>query len=53
MLVFATMMLSAQAFLAEAKSTGQTHCYKKVCHRVKTIVETRRLVRRTASILAT
>ncbi len=27
---------------AEAKTPGRTYCYKRVCHRVKTIAETRR-----------
>jgi cytoskeletal protein CcmA (bactofilin family) len=47
------MALSGELFPAQAKSPGETHCYKKVCHRVKTIAETRRLVGETTSILTT
>ncbi len=47
------MALSGELFPAQAKSPGETHCYKKVCHRVKTIGETRRLVGETTSILTT
>jgi cytoskeletal protein CcmA (bactofilin family) len=47
------MALSGELDPAQAKSPGETHCYKKVCHRVKTIAETRRLVGETTSILTT
>lgn len=52
-LTTATMTLSGNHFRAEAKSPGETHCYKKVCHRVKTIAETRSLVGRTSKVLTT
>jgi len=35
-----------------AKTPGQKHCYKKVCHRVKTIAETKALVGRSISVMA-
>ena len=47
------MTLSGNHFRAEAKSPGETHCYKKVCHRVKTIAETRSLVGRTTKTFTT
>lgn len=37
---------------AEAKTPGSTYCYHEVCHRVKTIEETRSLVGRPQSIMA-
>lgn len=38
---------------AEAKSPGETHCYKRVCHRVKTLAETRWWVGKTIKLVAT
>ncbi|MBU2580481.1 MAG: polymer-forming cytoskeletal protein [Alphaproteobacteria bacterium] len=38
---------------AAAKTPGETHCYKKICHRVKTIAETRQWIGRTMKISAT
>ncbi len=38
---------------ASAKTPGETHCYKKICHRVKTIAETRRWIGKTIKITAT
>ena len=49
----ATTGLFAPLFLVQAKSPGETHCYKKICHRVKTIAETRKWVGITTPILAT
>ena len=38
--------------LAMAKTPGQTYCFNGVCHRVKTIAETQRMVGRTETVAA-
>ncbi len=44
MLLMATVWFAAAVPVdgAEAKTPGRTYCYKRICHRVKTIAETRR-----------
>lgn len=37
---------------ARAKVPGEVHCYRKVCHRVKTLAETERMVGTTLSLRA-
>lgn len=50
---FAVMALNVKiATLVEAKTPGSTYCYYGVCHRVKTIEETRALVGREQSLVA-
>lgn len=38
---------------ANAKSPGETHCYNKICHRVKTIHETRQRIGKATKVTAT
>lgn len=48
-----SIILIASLTPAIAKTPGETHCYKKICHRVITIAETRRRIGRTTKIIAT
>lgn len=41
-----------QGTSAEAKTPGKTYCFNRVCHRVLTLAETRRLVGRKTSVVA-
>ncbi len=48
-----TTGLFAPLFLVQAKSPGETLCYKEICHRVKTIAEIRKWVGIATPILTT
>lgn len=49
---FAVSLATLPAPVIEAKAPGVRHCYKTVCHRVRTIEETRRLIGKTRLITA-
>lgn len=52
LLAVAVAGILAAPFNAEAKTPGKTYCFNGVCHTVKTLDETRNLVGRTASLVA-
>jgi len=47
------LALSASSSPAGAKSPGETHCYNKICHRVRTIPETRLRIGKATKVTAT
>ncbi len=51
-IVVALVLSFVLALPAFSKTPGQEHCYRKVCHRVKTIAETSALVGRSMSVVA-
>lgn len=54
-LILATAFVAAPSVRgtdAEAKTPGKTYCFNRVCHRVLTLAETRRLVGRKTSVVA-
>lgn len=52
LLAVAVAGILAAPFDAEAKTPGKTYCFNGVCHTVKTLDETRNLVGRTTSLVA-
>jgi len=47
------LALSASSSPASAKSPGEIHCYNKICHRVRTIPETRLRIGKARKVAAT
>lgn len=52
LLIVAIALCLLPAVTTWAKVPGGVHCYRKVCHRVKTLAETERLVGQTVSVTA-